>query len=170
MNLPRLAPLLILLACVAIVGGVQVLQAIAHLTPCELCLLQRWPYYIAIVLALVALAVEGRGGGLATLIVALCGLLFLADAGLAFYHVGVEQHWFTGPTACTGSGAHATTVEELKRQIMGQLPVRCDEVQWTLLGISLAGYNVIAALGLAGFSFYAVLRRRQPRLPQGKPA
>jgi disulfide bond formation protein DsbB len=157
MSLPRLAPLAILLASVAIVGGAQLFQHVGGLVPCELCLYERWPYYAAIVLALVAVAVDGRGR-LATLAVALCGLLFLVDAALAFYHVGVEQHWFAGPTACTGPISKAKTVAELKAQIMGQLPVRCDEPQWTLFGVSLAGYNLLAAAILAVFSLYAARR------------
>jgi disulfide bond formation protein DsbB len=156
MTLPRLAPLLILLASIAIVGGAQLFQRLGGLTPCELCLYERWPYYIAIAVALVGLAVQGNGR-LTPWVVALCGLLFLVDAGLAFYHVGVEQHWFAGPTACTGSASKATTVAELTAQIMKQQPVRCDEPQWTLFGISLAGFNLLAALALTVFSGYAAL-------------
>lgn len=164
MSQPRLAPLLILLASVAIVGGAQLFQHIGGLAPCELCLYERWPYYIAIALALLALAVDGRGR-LAPLVVALCGILFLADAALAFYHVGVEQHWFQGPTACTGPVSRAKTVAELKAQIMNQQAVRCDVPQWTLFGISLAGFNLLAALALAAFSLVAAGRASARRAP-----
>lgn len=164
MSRPRLAPLLILLASVAIVGAAQLFQHVGGLAPCELCLYERWPYYIAIVLALLVLAVDGRGR-LAPLVMALCGILFLADAALAFYHVGVEQHWFEGPTACAGPVTKAKTVAELKAQIMNQQAVRCDIPQWTLFGISLAGFNMLAALALAAFSFSAARRTNARRLP-----
>ena len=79
-------------------------------------------------------------------------LVFFASAGLGFYHVGVEQHWFQGPAACTATpGITATTVEELRRQLEGVKPVMCDQVQWALFGISLAGWNMIASLIMAAF-------------------
>ncbi len=77
--------------------------------------------------------------------------MFLAGAGLGFYHVGVEQHWFQGPTACTASGAAANSVDALRAQLMGRQPVMCDQVQWSLFGISLAGWNLLASLAMAGF-------------------
>src|SRR5581483_5870737 len=109
-------------------------QYAGHLEPCELCLAERWPYYIAIALSLVALARAARP---APLWLGLLALVFLASAGLAAYHVGVEQHWIAGPTACTGTGVGvAKTVEELRRMLENQQPVRCDEIQWSFLGIS----------------------------------
>lgn len=161
---PRLVPVLILLVSVAMVGGALFFQYVGGLAPCELCLFERRPYYAAILLALIALAAGGRGT-MALVLVVLCGLLFLADAGLAFYHVGVEQHWFSGPTACTGRAARATTIEQLKVQIMRQQTVRCDVVQWSLFGISLAGFNLLASLALAGFCLFAA-----PRLRRGRSA
>lgn len=162
LNLSRLAPLLILLVSLAMVGGAQIFERVGGLVPCELCLIERWPYYTAILLALIPLAVRGRGG-LAPAVVALCGLLFLAGAGLALYHVGVEQHWFAGPTACTSPAGRATTIEQLKAQIMHQQPVRCDVVQWSLFGISLAGYNLLASLALAGLCLFSAPHLRRAR-------
>ena len=92
-------------------------------------------------------------------------ILFLADAALSFYHVGVEHHWFEGPTACTGPVTKAKTIAELKAQIMNQQAVRCDIPQWTLFGISLAGFNLLAALALAAFSFSAARRKTVRRRP-----
>jgi disulfide bond formation protein DsbB len=135
-------------------------QYVIGLAPCQLCLYQRWPYDAAIALALIAVIAGDRAS--APVAIALCGALFAVGAGLAFYHVGVEQHWFAGPTACSG-GPDADTVEALKQQIMGQKPVRCDEVPWALFGVSLAGWNLIASLALAAFSFVAFLRLRAGR-------
>lgn len=162
MTSPRLAPVLILLISAAMVGGALLFQHVGGLTPCELCLFERRPYYAAIALALIALAVKGRGA-LTLVVVVLCGLLFLGDAGLSFYHVGIEQHWFAGPTACTGPAVRATTIEQLKAQIMHQQPVRCDVVQWSLFGISLAGYNLLASLALAGLCLFSAPHLRRAR-------
>ena len=124
----RLAPLILLVASIGVVGGALLFQYVGGLVPCELCLYERWPYYAAIALSLLALAAGRRGIAVAAL--GLCALFFLANVGLGFYHVGVEQHWFAGPTTCTGPQLGATSIEALKAQLMGQKPVRCDEVQW----------------------------------------
>lgn len=154
----RSMSLLVLFGSLAVIVGALLFQYVGGLQPCELCLLERWPYYAAIPLLLIALA-RGARGALAVILIALVALLFIASSGLAFYHVGVERHWFAGPTACTGLGAPAHTVAALKAQLMAQQPVRCDEVQWSLVGISLAGWNLLASVILAVLSLIAVRAR-----------
>jgi disulfide bond formation protein DsbB len=155
----RLAPLLVLLASAAVVGGALLSQYVGGLQPCELCLYQRWPYYGVILITLVAVAV-GRSG-LTGAILALAALAFLIGAGLAFYHVGVEQHWFAGPTACTGGGAADDSLEDFRRRLLAQQPVACDQPQWTLFGVSLAGWNLLASLGLAALCLGALRQARR---------
>jgi len=156
MRRETLAPLLILIASVALVGGALLFQYVGGLQPCELCLYQRWPYYAAIVLSLLALMAARRG--MTAAIMALCGVLFLANAGLAFYHVGVEQHWFAGPTACTGGVSSAGDLADFKARLMARQPVNCDEPQWSLFGVTLAGWNLLASIVLTLFCV-AALRR-----------
>jgi disulfide bond formation protein DsbB len=88
--------------------------------------------------------------------------VFALGVAFAFYHVGVEQHWFAGPSACTASGGGALTLEEMKRQIIGTAPVLCDRVQWSLFGVSLAGWNLLASLGMAGVCAVVFARTRRP--------
>ena len=152
----RMALLLILVASAALVGAALLFQYVGGLQPCELCLYQRWPYYAAIVLSLLALGAGRRGMMVA--IVALCGVLFLANAGLAFYHVGVEQHWFAGPTACTGGVPAAGDLADFKARLMARQPVNCDEPQWSLFGITLAGWNLLASIILTLFCAGALRR------------
>ena len=87
-------------ASAVVLGGALVSQHWGGLAPCELCLLQRWPWGAAIVISFVATLVASRPalpwGAL------LLAVVFVVSSGLAFYHVGVEQHWFAGPTACSG--------------------------------------------------------------------
>jgi disulfide bond formation protein DsbB len=147
--------LLVLLGSAAVIGGALLFQYAGGLAPCELCLLERWPYYIGMPLVALVIAGGGRRGVLIGGSV-LVTLLFLASTGLAFYHVGVEQHWFAGPTACTGGSTGAKTLEDLRAQLMATQPVRCDEPQWTLLGVSLAGFNLLASLALAALAVLAV--------------
>ncbi len=153
----RAAPLLILLASVAALGAAFAFQYLGGLAPCELCLYQRYPYGATILLS--ALALVLAPGRPARALVLLCGLAFLADAGIAFFHVGVERHWWEGLAACSApadqAGAHS--LEQLRAQIMATPVVRCDRIAWSLFGISMAGYNFVIALALALFSFAIAL-------------
>jgi disulfide bond formation protein DsbB len=92
----------------------------------------------------------------------LLAAVFLVSSGFAFYHVGVEQRWFAGPTACTAPATAADTVEQLKAQLLHQQPVRCDEPAWTLWGISLAGWNLLASLIMIGCCVAAFMQLRGP--------
>jgi disulfide bond formation protein DsbB len=150
----------VLLASAAVLGVALLSQYWGGLRPCELCLLQRWPWVAAIAISLVALFAGARGA-LPWLALALAAV-FVVGAGLAFYHVGVEQHWFAGPSTCTAGAGKATTLEELKRQLSATAPVLCDKVQWSLFGVSLAGWNLLASLGMAagcGAAFAGTRRR-----------
>jgi disulfide bond formation protein DsbB len=140
----------VLAASLLVLGAALLSQYWGGLIPCELCLAQRWPWRVAIVAAaLMWLAGDKIPLTAAALILA---LVFFVSAGLGFYHVGVEQHWFAGPTACTATaGSTATTIEELRQQLLAAPVVMCDQVQWSLFGVSMAGWNVVASLVLAGF-------------------
>ena len=158
MDASRTIPLLILIASAALVGGALLFQYVGGLRPCELCLYQRWPYYAVIVLSALALA-AGRCG-ITAAVTGLAALAFLIGAGLAFYHVGVEQHWFAGPSACTGvSAAAGDSIADFRARLMAQQPVRCDEPQWALFGVSLAGWNLLASVALVIFCLLALRRR-----------
>jgi disulfide bond formation protein DsbB len=149
----------------AVLGGALLSQYWGGLAPCELCLLQRWPWAAAIVISLTAI-VTGRRSVLpwAALLLA---AVFTIGSALAFYHVGVEKHWFAGPSACTGAATAADTVEALKARILGQAPVRCDEPAWSLWGISLAGWNLLASLLMAASCLAAFKWFRDPRRRAG---
>ncbi|MGH7013847.1 MAG: disulfide bond formation protein B [Stellaceae bacterium] len=157
MNPARRPLAVIFVAAIAVIGAVLVAQYWGALQPCELCLMERWPYYAAIAIAALALILPAAGRSRAALL--LLTLVFVASAGLGFYHVGVEYHWFRGPIACTNSGAVPRTLAELKAMLARSQVVMCDQVQWSLGGISLAGWNFIASLLIAVFAFSAWRRR-----------
>jgi disulfide bond formation protein DsbB len=165
----RLTFAVLLVASLGIVGAALLSQYVGGLQPCELCLYQRWPYYAVIGIAPLGLLLAGKGRAAAWLL-GLCALLFAADAGLAFYHVGVEQHWIAGPTACTAATGQANSLEALRAQILAQQPVRCDEPQWALFGVTMAGWNGLAASCLAVFALRGVLTRRRPAQAFGRLA
>jgi disulfide bond formation protein DsbB len=148
---------LIAAASIAILAAVWILQGMGY-APCELCLTQRYAFYVAIPLALLTAFLAGRSvHGLARIGFAVLAILFVASAVLAAYHAGVEYHWWPGPTACTGGLTGSLNVNDLVNTLNSVKVVRCDEVQLRIAGLSLAGWNVIASVVLA---VYAALAAR----------
>ena len=132
-----------LLGSVALLLGALAFQYLGGLAPCHLCILQRWPHGIAIALGLLLLAWPHR------FLATLAGLVVLAGAGIAIYHVGVEQGWWAGPTSCTAPAPGGMSSSDLLDQILDTPVVLCDQVAWSLWGISMAGWNAILSVGIA---------------------
>jgi len=150
MSASRPIALTILAVSLAMSAGALLFEYAGGLAPCELCLAERWPYYAAIALAILALA---AGRHAVPWWIGLAVLIFAASTVLAAYHVGVEQHWIAGPTACSGfTIGPGTTAEDLRKMLEAREAVRCDEIQWALFGVSLAGWNLIVSLLLLVFS------------------
>ena len=156
----RSFPIFVLAASVAILGAALVSQYWGGLAPCELCLKERWPWAAAIAVGAVA-TLSGSRRALPRVALVLTAV-FAVGSAFAFYHVGVERHWFAGPSACTAPAGTPDTIEALKAQLLHQLPVRCDQPAWSLWGISLAGWNLVASLAMAGISFAVFWQSRPP--------
>lgn len=128
----------------------------AGYAPCPLCLTQRWAYYAAIPVLFAALAlVSGGNRRAAKWLFALAALAFLANAGLGTYHAGAEWKFWPGPETCAGAASGLTSnAGNLLEQLETTHVVRCDEPAVRILGLSLAGWNVLASLAI----FAAALR------------
>lgn len=128
----------------ALLLGAFAFQYVGGLAPCKLCLWQRWPHAAAVLIGVLALlAMPGR------LLPLLGALAALTTAAIGLYHTGIERGWWDGPNACTSAGTGGLSAEELFEQIMTAPLVRCDEVAWQMLGLSMASWNALIALGLA---------------------
>ena len=149
-----LHPAAIAAGSLAALAAAFAFQHLGGLEPCPLCIWQRWPHAATALLALLALGVRGPPAALA---VGLAGAAALAGAGLAGFHAGVEQHWWAGLAACEG-GPPAKTVAELRERLLNAAPARCDEVAWSLFGISMPGWNALASLALLAGCALAGLR------------
>jgi disulfide bond formation protein DsbB len=149
----RMLILLATLGSVGLLGGAFAFQHIGGLYPCQLCLWQRWPHAAAILIGIIALATGWRGLAWAGALAA------LATAGIGGFHVGVEQGWWEGLATCTaGSISGISTADLLNPAAPISAPVRCDAIAWEMLGISMAGWNMILSLVLAGI-WVAAARR-----------
>ena len=142
-DLPVLAVLTAALSA-AMLGGAFAFQHIGGLDPCVLCIYQRWPWAAALALGLAAIML-GKKGRLPAIPLGLAALALLIGAGTAAFHVGVEQQWWAGTSGCGGVVGKAKTIEDLKAQLLATPVTRCDEVAWSMLGVSMAGWNLIVS-------------------------
>ena len=146
---PARACLLLAFASATILLGALALQYLGGLPPCPLCIWQRWPYVALIALGLAGWRWHPRAAlGLAVVVL-------LVGAGLGAYHVGIEQGWWALPAGCV-AGGNAESVEDLRR-MLAEAPPACDQVSFTFLGLSLAGWNLVVSLLLAAFAGAAAL-------------
>ena len=130
----------------ALMLGALAFQHIGGMAPCKLCIWQRWPHVAAIAIgAVAALAILP-----ARLLAGLGALAALTTAGIGAYHTGVERKWWEGPASCSGGSVGDQSAQDLFAQIMAAPLVRCDEVPWEMLGLSMASWNAVASLALAG--------------------
>jgi disulfide bond formation protein DsbB len=159
------AALAIAIIAAATLGGAWFFELVLDIRPCPLCLEQRYAYYLAIPLgALVALA-AARDAPRALLYAGL-GILAaaaLGNASLGAYHAGVEWHFWQGPTECTGPVGNLGSAGNLLERLDTVKVIRCDEVQWRFLGLSLAGYNVLISLLMAAIAAWGIVKQRRQR-------
>jgi disulfide bond formation protein DsbB len=141
-------------------AGAWYMQLVWGLQPCELCLKQRYAYYAIVPLGLLVALAASRGAPRPLLIVglALIVLAALGNAGLGVYHSGVEWGFWQGPTECTGPVGNLGSAGSLLERLDSVKVVRCDEVQFRFLGISLAGYNVLISLAMAAIAACSITR------------
>jgi disulfide bond formation protein DsbB len=144
----------------ALLAGALGSQYIGGLHPCEMCHWQRWPHYAAVALALAAFALRGSADK-GRSFVWLAGLAILVSGLIGVYHAGVEAGIFEGLTQCSSMGA-AGSAQDILADIMATPLVRCDQVQFSFLGISMAGWNAILSISAAMVILWLSLRRPRP--------
>jgi disulfide bond formation protein DsbB len=144
---------LILLAMLGSAGLILValaFQYLGGLAPCALCHWQRWPHFAAIPIGAAALVLPG-------VLLPIAGALAAATSGgIGVYHTGVERGWWPGPDTCSAGPVGGMSADQLLDQIMAAPLVRCDEVAWQMLGLSMASWNAVASFGLALLWLWAV--------------
>lgn len=146
----------LMIASAVVLGAAVASQVFGGLNPCILCTYQRVPYVAVLVIGVTGLlyprvAVEA---------LAIMAITFSIGGGIGVFHVGVEQAWWEGTQGCVGDTSPTQSLDELRAQIMAAPIVRCNDIQWSLFGITLAGYNVLMSLGLTAFAAVAAFRAR----------
>jgi disulfide bond formation protein DsbB len=150
----RMARLLAVLVPAALLGGALASQYVGGLHPCEMCYWQRWPHAAAVVLAGAAFLFPAASPR-ARMFTALAALAMAVSGAIGVFHAGVELKWWQGLTTCTAGGAMSLD------QLMKVPLIRCDQVQWSLLGISMAGWNAILSLSAAALIWLLMAKVRR---------
>ncbi|MFY1707673.1 disulfide bond formation protein B [Tritonibacter scottomollicae] len=148
---------LILLAAggsAALLLGAFGFQYIGELAPCKMCIWQRYPHGAAVGIGVLAMLIPGA------VLPYLGALAALATSAIGAFHAGVEQGWWEGPTTCTSGAIDGLSADDLMSQIMSAPLVRCDDIPWEMLGLSMAGWNAVISLGLAALWFAAARHTR----------
>ena len=137
----------------AVLAGAFAFQYIGGMAPCALCLWQRWPHAAAVVIMGMAILVPNRW------LMALGAVAALATAGIGGFHMGVEYGWWEGLQSCSaGSISGISVTDLLNPNAAVAAPVRCDAVPWSMLGLSMAGWNMVVSVCLAGLWLMAARR------------
>ena len=148
---------LILLAAggsAALLLGAFAFQYLGGLPPCKLCIWQRWPHVAAVAVGGAALVLGWRG------LAWLGAASALLTAGIGVYHTGIERAWWAGPTSCSGNGLGGLSGPELLDPSAGARLVMCDEVAWSMIGLSMASWNALVSCALAALWIGAALSRQ----------
>ena len=162
-NPALLAALAITIIAAATLAGAWFFQLVLDIRPCPLCLEQRYAYYLAVPLGLLVAFAASRGAPRPLLLAGLAILLLAAlyNAYLGAYHAGVEWKFWQGPTDCTGPVGNLGSAGNLLERLDTVKVIRCDEVQWRFLGLSLAGYNVLISLLMAAIAAWGFVAARR---------
>ena len=148
---------IILSANLAVLLVVYGFEIIGGLAPCQLCYYQRIPYFAAIFLCVIAWLRPGMMQPVSAVLM----IGYMIGTGLGVYHAGVEWHWWEGPATCSAGAGSGASVKELMAQILAAPVIRCDEIPWSLFGLSLAGYNVLISIALLAMSAITFLRLKK---------
>jgi disulfide bond formation protein DsbB len=155
-NPALLAALAITVVAASTLAGAWFFQLVLDIRPCPLCLEQRYAYYLAFPLGVLTAFAAARRAPRHGLMTAFAVLLIaaLASAYLGGFHAGVEWKFWPGPSDCSGPLVDLGSAGNLLQRLETEKVIRCDEVQWRFLGLSLAGYNVLISLAMAAIALW----------------
>lgn len=172
--MPKIYFLTTLIISITALSAAFFSEAFLGLEPCQLCIYQRWPFAIGIVIAIIGLLlIKAHKPNLALGLVVTSGLTYLINSGIAFYHTGVEQKWWSSrvegcsatfevsdSVSKTGEFS-AADISSILENIMSAPMADCSEIPWQdpILGLSMANYNVVLCFWLFTFAVFSIIKR-----------
>jgi len=159
-NPALMAALAVTVIAAATLAGAWFFQLVLDIRPCPLCLEQRYAYYLAVPLGALSALAAARGAPRAVFYagLAIVAAAALGNAWLGAYHAGVEWGFWQGSTDCTGPVGNLGSAGNLLERLDTVKVIRCDEVQWRFLGLSLAGYNFLISLLMAAIAISGIVK------------
>ncbi len=152
-----LAAVGVFLLATAVILTALFYEHIMKYQPCELCFLQRKPWYFTVSFGLLMVFFASKGETWVRYGLMLIGVVLLISAGLGAWHAGIEWKWWPGPASCTsGGGLQLGTLPDLNQRV-----VLCDEAPFRFLGLSFAGWNFVVSLIGAGIAFWGAFDNRK---------
>mgnify|MGYP001324821492 CR=1 FL=1 len=146
----EIMPVSIIFGSVIILGIALIAQYSFGLEPCALCIYQRIPYGINLILAIVTLLLSNNSSKFIALL--LCAIIFIAGSGIALHHVGVEQKWWQSSVGCHGEFAKIKDIDALWQGLLAPSVNVCSEVAWAIFDVSASIYNFILSIIMACFT------------------
>ena len=137
----------------ALLGGALMSQYVVGLLPCDLCIWQRWPHLTVILLALI-----GLSGIMPRSMLWLIFIAGIVSVGFGGYHAGIEYGFWAGPAGCTANLILDGDIKALTQQLLDTPLMRCDEVPWSLFGVSMAGWNALISLDIIAAALLSLRR------------
>jgi disulfide bond formation protein DsbB len=154
-------PLAALVISALMLAIAHAFQTFGGLAPCHLCLQQREVYWVAIGVAglgVVAMLLRLPAAS-SRLDSGVLVLVFAFGAYLAAFHAGAEWKWWSAPVTCMSTGPVKLSALKALLAGAGAHQPACDQAPWVFLGLSMAGWNFVASVGLVGLSLVAALRK-----------
>ncbi|MDA7598942.1 disulfide bond formation protein B [Alphaproteobacteria bacterium] len=147
--------LLCALGSAGLLIGAFLFEYVAGLAPCKLCIWQRWAHVAVVAVALLGFTKMPR-----KFVLALVADAALISALIAGYHAGVEWQFWDGPSGCTANLGGSMSASDMVDQLLATPVIQCDEVAWSLFGLSMAGWNMLASIGIAALAIIGISRRQ----------
>ncbi len=158
----------------ALLAGAHLFEKFGGLAPCILCLNQREAHWTALGVAAAGLGAARlfKSNLAAAAAVGAAALVYAVSTGLAFYHTGVEYGYWPGPAICAAGEGAILDLDNLASSLTQKADApSCSDVQWRFLGVSMAGYNLLASAGLFALTLFAAVTETQAakRTRRGSP-
>ena len=140
-NKNLLIKIIFLVSIIALVSAFFIEYILSH-QPCNLCILERFPYLLAIIVILFIY----KFSQFEKFFIFLLTIIFLAATALSLYHLGIEQGFIQESLVCDlKSGSNLLSKEEILKQLQ-EKSVSCKDVTFKIFGLSLTSYNILISL------------------------